>query len=176
MLRFRILAFDPKTSLLLLSAPPTSPTGALPTMLVDLSIPLLGQSPSAKDVSHLEGGVYSRPSPPTVRPVNATGFAEDESEGRWRERLRLDRGEFVCVVGWLEGDARRLARKVNPGPTYNRPLELMLEAIHVSASRPPPNGAVFRGSIRAWDGNLGRGEEEDNEQEMDETPKARRHR
>jgi hypothetical protein len=75
----------------------------------------------------------------------------------------------VTVVGWLESDQSKLASQVghslslsssgvkfpkvkaetqiDTGTAYTRPLPLGMEAIYIANSRPPPNGAVYRGTI-----------------------------
>jgi hypothetical protein len=148
-LYIRILAFDPVTSLLLLSAlpSPSSPvrpssdptsTGSTstlsaqprttPTLLINVSTPLLGQSPALSDLSRLDSGVFSRTAQGFKAPHatdgdevvttvghNSTGRDADglSDAERYREALKIARGEIVMVVGWLEGDGRKIARKVS---------------------------------------------------------------
>ena len=104
----RILAFNPSTSLLLLTAPSTSsaPT-PIPTLLINITTPLLGQSPASTDLSNINHDVYSRVPKSSV---TSNSFKNGLVN---RERLRLDRGEWVMVVGWLETDARKIVRKVS---------------------------------------------------------------
>lgn len=124
----RIIHFDIKSSLLIIgTANPSPATAAAPdhssdhssdhiaaagpsrsTLLVNASIPLLGKSPSAKDVSEAYGsGWGSREAPqaasvsvPVSECVGSAGLIN-------RERLRIERGEWICVVGWLEGEVSR---------------------------------------------------------------------
>ncbi|WVQ67134.1 uncharacterized protein L199_005329 [Kwoniella botswanensis] len=149
-LRFvgQVLAFHPPTSLLLLTSfPPASdPHSPSPTILVNISIPLMGQSPSLKDVSAAaESNSY-------------TQTVQSSSEGQLgrgpvnREPLTLNRGEWVNVVGWLEGDGEKMVRKVKTSSSYLKPIPIILEAIHLSNARPPPVDAMYRGSIPGWDG------------------------
>ncbi|WRT70359.1 uncharacterized protein IL334_007357 [Kwoniella shivajii] len=151
-LRFvgQILAFHSPTSLLLLTSYPNSqtPNSPSPTILVDISTPLLGQSPSVKDISAVQDSMYSRnPQPPS--PVMMTG-----KEGNYvnREMLSLSRGEWVSLVGWLEGDGSKMVRKVKTSSSYLKPLPLILQAIHISSSRPPPINGLHRGSVLPWNG------------------------
>jgi len=108
----RILAFDPRNSLLLLSAPSSSASpNPISTLLINLATALLGGSPAASDLSSVSDGVYLRDSrpPPTIRNNSGgqrTGLVN-------RERLRLERGEWIVVVGWLEGEGRRLLHQVS---------------------------------------------------------------
>jgi hypothetical protein len=77
----RILAYDPSASLLLLASSRRSPTGPLATLLVNGAIPLLGPSPAVKDLYE--------------------GSSSDS--GIARPKLRVETGEWVTVIGWLEG-------------------------------------------------------------------------
>lgn len=101
-LRIRILAYEPKAGILLLSAIPERAIGPLGTLLVDVSTPLLGRTPAMPEITPAEHLVYSRE--PTVS--NSTGTRKDEP-------LKLERGEFVTIVGWLEGDGTKLASRVS---------------------------------------------------------------
>lgn len=85
-----------------------------------------------------------------------------------RERLRLDVGEWVTVVGWLEGDVRKFRKEVGDWfdswsrrlgsrqlqdlnvvdfGRYATPLPVGLEAILITQSRPPPPDAIYRGEL-----------------------------
>ncbi|KAK6909560.1 hypothetical protein I203_103581 [Kwoniella mangroviensis CBS 8507] len=184
-LRFvgQVLAFHPPTSLLLLTSFPaaSNPHSPSPTILVNISIPLMGQSPSLKDVSAAAGS------------SSHNHTAQSSSEGRSgrvainREALTLNGGEWVNVVGWLEGDGERMVRKVKTSSSYLKPLPIILEAIHLSNARPPPVDAMYRGNIAGWDGTrtdtkMKGGEDEpiiiDDDDEADDvlesTPKSKR--
>ena len=99
---FRVIAYDIKSSVLLLAAIGTEATGSLATILVNVSIPLLGQTPALRKLPQDDG--YSRP--PTGSDTNKKG------ESRERGPLSLERGEFVTVVGWLESDQSKLSAQV----------------------------------------------------------------
>jgi len=99
---FRVIAYDVKSSVLLLAAIGTEATGPLATILINVSIPLLGQTPALRHLPQDDG--YSRPS---AREVTNT-----KGESRERGPLSLERGEFVTVVGWLESDQAKLSSQV----------------------------------------------------------------
>ncbi|GFZ48456.1 hypothetical protein JCM24511_06204 [Saitozyma sp. JCM 24511] len=157
----QIIHFDIKSSLLVLGAATPSPTsspnpnpdpsvGAGPsrrTLLVNASIPLLGKSPSAKDVSEAYGSVWGagETSQPTSVPV-LEGVGVGSAGLINRERLRIERGEWVCVVGWLEGEVSRRI-ELPPESGFASPMEIVLETIHLSPSRPPMGGTVYRGEV-----------------------------
>ncbi|OCF32215.1 hypothetical protein I316_06129 [Kwoniella heveanensis BCC8398] len=136
-LRFlgQILAFHTQTSLLLLTSYPAIPNSHTPspTILVDISTPLLGET-VRYDQTPLQ-----RP-PMLDSPATATATAAVGAERMYgnRENITLARGEWVCVVGWLEGDGERMVRKVKVSSSFVKPLPLILEAIHISNARPPP--------------------------------------
>jgi len=92
-----VIAYDVKSSILLLAAIATQATGPLATILVNTSTPLLGQTPALNPLP--QDDVYSRP--PSI------------SRSRERQALSLERGEFVTVVGWLENDQSKLSRQVS---------------------------------------------------------------
>ena len=84
-----------------------------PTILVDISLPLLGGlliAPTNLDSSNV---------------ISTAEAADDEDEDNMkrtrkkrgvminREPLRIQRGEWVCVVGWLEGKAKNTMKKVH---------------------------------------------------------------
>jgi hypothetical protein len=94
----RVIAYDVKSSILLLAAIATQATGPLATILINTSTPLLGQTPALKSLPQDDG--YSRP--PTMSNGN-----------RERQPLSLERGEFVTVVGWLESNQSRLSSQVS---------------------------------------------------------------
>lgn len=104
--RFRILAYDPKAAVLLLSAVPDRAIGPLSTLLVNASTPLSGMTPSMRDPAASEATTYSRDSFSSLPSSKGTG-------GRRENLLKLDRGEFVTVVGWLEGDGTKLVSRVS---------------------------------------------------------------
>ncbi|WWD19516.1 hypothetical protein CI109_103977 [Kwoniella shandongensis] len=146
----QVLAFHPPTSLLLLTGPPSNPSSPSvpsPTLLVNISTPLLGQSPSISDISSAQDSLYSRqpqlPSIPST--ISASGLVN-------REKVTLNRGEWVSVVGWLEGDGSKMVRKVKTSNSYLAPLPLILEAIHIANSHVIPPSPLYRGQIAAWDG------------------------
>jgi hypothetical protein len=107
----RILAFDMKTSILLLTSSGQPPQ---PTILVDTSIPLLGNTPSLKtlDVHDKDSWFKS-----DEEKVKGRKYGSGEKFVN-RETLKLDRGEWVCVVGWFEGDGAKYARKVCEEGSY----------------------------------------------------------
>ncbi|ORY28141.1 hypothetical protein BCR39DRAFT_535606 [Naematelia encephala] len=144
----QILAFDLGTSRLLLSSGPSKRSGEnkINTLLVDVSVALLGQSPAVKDLSYVQDSIWSRHGPST------TGNKDEErvvSRGLInRERLRLEHGDWVCVVGWLEGPApKRIQRNSEETSIYASPLPVTLEAIRISQARQPSENAIFRGTL-----------------------------
>ncbi|WWC64434.1 uncharacterized protein I303_107044 [Kwoniella dejecticola CBS 10117] len=185
-LRFvgQVLAFHPPTSLLLLTSFPaiSSPHSPSPTILVDISAPLLGQSPSSTDVS-ASAEAFPRHGHESMVVDGANGRRERAHLVN-RESLSLSRGEWVNVVGWLEGDGQRMIRKVKTSSSYAKPLPIILEAIHISNSRPPPSDAMYRGNSPTWDGVRTAGPVEviivdDDEEEKDDdvvevTPRPKR--
>lgn len=94
----RIVAYDVKSSMLLLAAIATEATGPLAIVLVNCSTPLLGQTPAIKPQQQDDG--YHRP------PYSS-------KTSRERQPLSLERGEFVTVVGWLECDQSKLSSQVS---------------------------------------------------------------
>ena len=110
----RILYFNPQSSVLLLSAYPRRTGQSIPTLLVDVAVPFLGQSPAAKSV-YPEDNVYSRqPAPPSVDTrIVDSGRAV---KGTAREMLKVHKGEWVHVVGWLEGNIKVHNREVRHVP------------------------------------------------------------
>jgi hypothetical protein len=44
--------------------------------------------------------------------------------------------------------------QVDTGTAYLRPLPIGLEAIYMANARPPPEGALYRGTIKGWDGGV----------------------
>jgi hypothetical protein len=99
-----VVGYDIKSSLLLLSAAPTQATGPLATLLVDLTVPLLGQTPALKDLRP-QDSTYSRAPQPIPQ--------QTRRDGRERESLSLERGTFVTVVGWLESDQSNISSQVS---------------------------------------------------------------
>ncbi|KAI9635322.1 uncharacterized protein MKK02DRAFT_44008 [Dioszegia hungarica] len=120
----QILSYNPSTSLLLLSAPHAYPTDSVATLYANVSVPLMGASPALKDMyeTHREGDLG-------------------------RPRLKFERGEWMCVVGWLEmTPSGGLPEAVRAG--YEPPLPgVVLDLIHVSPAKEPPQGAYYRGSV-----------------------------
>ena len=114
----RILAYEPRAGILLLSATPDRALGALSTLLVNITIPLMGMTPALRDPTTVEGITYSRDSYSSIQ-------SSKVSSGRRENLLKLDRGEFVTVVGWLEGDGTKLVARVS-GPHWGR-----MECSHV---------------------------------------------
>ena len=170
----RVLEFDVSTSLLLLSSHSANTHS---TLLVDISITLLGNNPSITDRSHTDF------------------FASDNekiSNGPTnREPLRLHRGEWVCVVGWLEGEGSGIVKKVgryfkaltyvdrvlqiNLPDNYDSPIPIILECIYIVPSRAPLQNGLVRGEITPWDGTR----QVDGpavDQEEDTTPRPRKKR
>ncbi|WVF73185.1 hypothetical protein IAT40_008004 [Kwoniella sp. CBS 6097] len=155
-LRFvgQILAFHPQTSLVLLTSFPAVPNSHTPspTILVNIAVPLLGESgskiKSGRAQSNISNNknhnndhhVYSRnPQRPPAEWNQENGYEN-------RENLSLGRGEWITVVGWLEGDGERMVRKVKTSSSFVKPLPLILEAIHISNARPPPQLKLGRDS------------------------------
>ncbi|RSH91626.1 hypothetical protein EHS25_008995 [Saitozyma podzolica] len=155
----QIIHFDIKSSLLILGAGPVRSAPDLDpdrdrdlgvaagpsrrTVLVNASIPLLGKSPAAKDVSEAYGSGRAGTQGPqelSVSMLEGIGSAGPIN----RERLRIERGEWICVVGWLEGEVSRRI-ELAPESGFRSPMELVLEAIHIAPSRPPNGSAIYRG-------------------------------
>lgn len=117
-------------------------------------------TPALRDTATAEGTIYSRDSYSSLP-------SSKQASGRRENLLKLDRGEFVTVVGWLEGDGTKVVERVctvlpavikpnnnahwqvNPGSAYVRPLDTILEAIHIVNSRCPPPDAIYRGDLPA---------------------------
>jgi len=87
------------------------------TILVNLSIPLLGYSHPGVPMLRYNNDEPARPKigvrannrdfgipPPRATPEKGKGI---------RPRLRIERGEWVVVVGWLDGQDERVLRKVS---------------------------------------------------------------
>ena len=99
------MAYEPKAGIVLLSAVPDRATGPFSTLLVDVTTPLLGMTPAMRDPAAPEDVVYSRDS--------YSSLAQSKSSSERRDNLlSLKRGEFVTVVGWLEGDGTKLVERV----------------------------------------------------------------
>lgn len=92
-LMYRVIAYDVRSSLILLAAIPTQATGPLATLLVDASTPLLGQTPALDPLPGQDTNTLS-----STKSRNGV--------------LSLARGKYVTVVGWLESDQADLASKV----------------------------------------------------------------
>lgn len=98
---YRIVEVDATgTHALVTSAPPSQP-GLRPTLLLDLTTALLGQSPGANAVR--PDTAYA-PSPASLSAAAAAGMNVDVPPvpSLPRKLLSLSRGEWICVVGWLE--------------------------------------------------------------------------
>jgi hypothetical protein len=96
-----------KSSLLLLASTATQATGPLSTLLVNTSIPLLGQSPALNSLPQQDGS-YSRDQQPLPR-----AEVKHIQQRIERRPLSLERGGFITVVGWLESDQSRLSNQVS---------------------------------------------------------------
>ena len=66
----------------------------------------MGMTPALRDPVTAEGTTYSRDSYSSIQ-------SSKGSSGRRENLLKLDRGEFVTVVGWLEGDGSKLVARVS---------------------------------------------------------------
>ncbi|WVR07799.1 hypothetical protein IAU60_004842 [Kwoniella sp. DSM 27419] len=168
----QILTFHAPTSLLLITAyPPERPGHPSPTLLVDLSTPLLGQSPAATDVSSASDSVYSRTGQRmAIQPSSGLHRAVN------REHVSLARGEWVCIVGWLEGDGSKMVKKVKTSASFLKPLPIILEAIHISNARPPPLDALYRGTLlpgASEESMTGLSDANESEQNSGYTPRAK---
>ena len=93
-----MIAYDVKSSMLLLAAIAMEATDPLSIILVNIATPLLGQTPAIKSLQQDDG--YYRPT------TSSKGNRE-------RGPLKLERGEFVTVVGWLESDQTKLSSQVS---------------------------------------------------------------
>jgi hypothetical protein len=106
-LAHRILGFDAPTCILLVAAPSTSvKSSQVSTLLVDLSMLILGQSPFAKDLYAEQDGYRSSSYATSTDTQARTAVLVN------REKLSLAPGEFVCIVGWLEGEITKSTPKV----------------------------------------------------------------
>jgi hypothetical protein len=135
----RILSFNVDTALVLLSAAPTPTTrspeahgsSALSTLLVSLSVPLSSQSSTLPEMLKY----YGVSVPPPDKDANGRPRGALVN----RERLTLARGEWITVIGWLEGDGRRLAKRVSEGlAPADSPLTPRFPR-HLHLHTPPPS-------------------------------------
>lgn len=84
--------------MVLLASSPIGPTGKLATILANTSVPLLGTSPALRIVKD-----------------------KGELDNNYRPKLKMEKGEWVSVIGWLEGEAPSHLRDVSPMfESYNR--------------------------------------------------------
>ncbi|KIR33980.1 hypothetical protein I352_03209 [Cryptococcus deuterogattii MMRL2647] len=155
----RILHFNNRKSILIITSHPPAATAIStqsPTLLADVSIPLLANSPSARDVTDILGtAVFSR--------VSKSFLPSESEEDRkmvrmkglvGREMVSMRRGEWVSLVGWLE-DGKNAVRKIQTFGPYAPPPLLILEVIHISNSRPFPTPIPkLRGEMVGWNGQL----------------------
>lgn len=148
--------FDPASGLAILASPRAGASAgrARPVLLVDLSVALLGQSPAAVDVSDASGSAWSTGHTGAAGHAGASGLARGDRGGR--AMVSIEKGEWMCVVGWLERDERGLPTGVDLGDGPCQSLGMIMGAIHISAAREPPSGAIFRGNIECWDGSTRR--------------------
>lgn len=148
----RVAQFDPSSGLAIVSCPRAEPSTRCPVLLVDLWVALLGQSPAAPDLSEAYGSTWGANQTRIAGTKQVPILARDNG----RVRVVIEKGGWVCVVGWLEKDERGLSKRVDLGDGYAKPFGMILEAIHISEAREPPNGAIFRGDMEAWDGSIRR--------------------
>lgn len=157
----QILHFNNRKAILIITSHPSAPTPTpsptqSPTLIADISIPLLANSPSARDVTDVLGSaVFSRMSK-SFLPLERE---EDKRMMRMkglvgREMVSMRRGEWVNLVGWLE-DGKDAVRKIQTFGPYAPPPPLILEVIHISNSRPFPTPIPkLRGEMDGWNGQL----------------------
>lgn len=112
----RILHFNNRKSILIITSHPPAATATptqSPTLLADVSIPLLANSPSARDVTDILGtAVFSRVSKSFSPPESEEDRKMVRMKGLvGREMVSMRRGEWVSLVGWLE-DGKDAVRKV----------------------------------------------------------------
>ncbi|RXK39439.1 hypothetical protein M231_03272 [Tremella mesenterica] len=150
----QILAFDPSTALCILTVPPTSQSRQ--TILADLSIPLLGQNPSVRDLSEISqssfSSSYGQP-PMGSRTVGSHVIFENEKQiirrdgdQDERERLKIEKGSWVDCIGWLEDDLKGLTKKIL---SQNKDLlkGIIFEIIHLSSTHPPSQETLYRSQL-----------------------------
>jgi hypothetical protein len=99
---------------LLLAAHPHRAGLLTPTLLVDVTVPFLGQSPAVKSVYPADNASSHLANMPPM--TTRAGHPGRAAKGTAREMLKLFEGEWVHVVGWLEGDASRYNREARRLP------------------------------------------------------------
>ncbi|KAL7418316.1 hypothetical protein Q5752_006774 [Cryptotrichosporon argae] len=121
----QILWFDTANALAILTA---SGHPDRPTLAVNLAVPLLSVPYTTEQYMYPTGAASSgsTPAAPASRPP--TGLVN-------RRRVRLAPGEWVCVVGWLEGEPPGQWRMP---PGFADPPAKVLDAIYMSMAREPP--------------------------------------
>ncbi|XAO24311.1 hypothetical protein I312_103109 [Cryptococcus bacillisporus CA1280] len=155
----QILHFNNRKSILIITSHPPAVTATptqSPTLLADVSIPLLANSPSARDVTDVLGtAVFSRVSKSFLPPESEEDRKMVRMKGLvGREMVSMRRGEWVSLVGWLE-DGKDAVRKIQTFGPYAPPPLLILEVIHISNSRPFPTPIPkLRGEMVGWNGQL----------------------
>ncbi|AFR96883.1 hypothetical protein C343_05010 [Cryptococcus neoformans C23] len=157
----QILHFNNRKAILIITSHPSAPTPTpsptqSPTLIADISIPLLANSPSARDVTDVLGSaVFSRMSKSFLPPEREEDKRMMRMKGLvGREMVSMRRGEWVNLVGWLE-DGKDAVRKIQTLGPYAPPPPLILEVIHISNSRPFPTPIPkLRGEMDGWNGQL----------------------
>ncbi|ODO05425.1 hypothetical protein L198_02118 [Cryptococcus wingfieldii CBS 7118] len=144
----QVLHYNVKKATIILTAQPEGLCRKCPTIVVNISIPLLAPSPSQPPTTSLvtrseqrhRAVVFNTDQPP--HPSSALSQSEVEREGLvGREMVRFGRGDWVGVVGWLE-DGRDLVRKIRTFGAYAPPPPVACEAIHITNARPPPKSRL----------------------------------
>ncbi|TYJ57120.1 hypothetical protein B9479_002221 [Cryptococcus floricola] len=161
----QVLHHNVKKATIILTAQPEGLCRKCPTIVVNISIPLLAPSPSqppprptTAQLHHITPGytslatrseqraaVFNTDQPP--HPSSALLQSEVEREGLvGREMVRFVRGDWVGVVGWLE-DGRDLVRKIRTFGAYAPPPPVVCEAIHITNARPPPKSRLPQAGV-----------------------------
>ncbi|WVN84953.1 uncharacterized protein L203_100090 [Cryptococcus depauperatus CBS 7841] len=152
----QVLHYNLRKAICILSSHSPQQNSQYPTLLVDLSVPLLANSPSVKDISLSSMRKYSMASQHEVH-NNAQETTENKrgKEQAWdisRELLSLRKGQWVSVVGWLE-DGSEAVQKFHAFGQYAPLPPVILEAIHIQPSKGFPTPLTkLRGEISAWNG------------------------
>ncbi|ODN81500.1 hypothetical protein L202_01922 [Cryptococcus amylolentus CBS 6039] len=158
----QVLHYNPKKATIILTAQPEGLCRKCPTIVVNISIPLLAPSPSqppppprlitpgytslaTRSEPEQRAVVFNTDQPP--HPSSALSQSEVEREGLvGREMVRFGRGDWVGVVGWLE-DGRDLVRKIRTFGAYAPPPPVVCEAIHITNARPPPKSRLPQAGV-----------------------------
>ncbi|WVQ73011.1 hypothetical protein IAR50_002574 [Cryptococcus sp. DSM 104548] len=141
----QVLHYNAKKATIVLTGQPDGLCKKCPTLVVNISVPLLALSPSVPPPQtaslkthypHQRAFISNLDQPP--HPSVALLQKEVDREGLvGREMVSFGRGDWVGVVGWLE-DGRDVVRKLKTSGVYASPPPLVCEAIHISNARPPP--------------------------------------